>query len=346
MKQAAGGTEFIIIGENIHCTRVVKREGARGGVAPDGRPGVRFPDGDGERWLALPQSIIDSKEFADSQRIKHVMAAVRQGLADGPEAEAARAYVAWMAQRQIDGGADYLDLNVDEISPEVSGRREAMQWLVAAVGPVSSVPLCVDSSDAVVLEAGLDAIDPAWAGGARPMVNSASTERPEVLELVKDRGTPVVLSCTGASMPSGTQDRIERAEEIVGMATDLGLSLDSLHVDPLVIPIGVDPMAGGAFLDAVATIRERYGEEIHITGGVSNISFGLPARRIISDVFLDLCVEAGLDSGIIDPVADVQAALEPDRGSKAYTLARAMLTGEDAFGMQFIGAFRAGELTP
>jgi 5-methyltetrahydrofolate corrinoid/iron sulfur protein methyltransferase len=345
VKQAAGGTQFIIIGENIHCTRIVKREGVRGGVAPDGRPGVRFPGPEGsETWLPLPQSIIDSKEFETSQRIKHVMAAVRQGLADGPEAETARAYVAWMAQRQIDGGADYLDVNVDEISPEVSGRREAMEWLVAAVGPVSSVPLCIDSSDAVVLEAGLDAVDPAWAGGATPMINSASTERPEVLELVKERGTPVVLSCTGASMPSGTQDRIERAEEIIGMATDLGLPLDSLHVDPLVIPIGVDPMAGGAFMDAVRTIRERFGEEIHITGGVSNISFGLPARRIISDVFLDLCVEAGLDSGIIDPVADVAAALNPDREARAYTLARAMLTGEDAFGMAFIEAFRAGEL--
>jgi 5-methyltetrahydrofolate--homocysteine methyltransferase len=113
-------------------------------------------------------------------------------------------------------------------------------------------------------------------------------------------------------------------------------------VDPLVIPIGVDPMAGQAFLDAVATVRERYGEDIHITGGVSNISFGMPARRVITDVFLDLSVESGLDSGIIDPVADVAAALNPDRESEAYALARAMLTGEDAFGMQFIEAYRAG----
>ena len=344
MKQAAGGTQFIIIGENIHCTRVVKREGVRGGVAPDGRPGVRFPDGDGgEAWVPLPESIIESKEFADSGRIKHVMAAVRQGLAGGSEADVAARYVAWMAQRQIDGGADYLDLNVDEISPDMEGRLEAMQWLVAAVGPVSSVPLAIDSSDAAVLEAGLDAVDAGWADGAVPMVNSASTERPEVLELVRDRGTPVVLSCTGASMPTGTQDRIERAEEIIGMATDLDLPLGSLHVDPLVIPIGVDPMAGGAFMDAVSTIRERFGDEIHITGGVSNISFGLPARRVITDVFLDMCVQAGLDSGIIDPVADVAAALDPDRESEAYTLARAMLTGEDAFGMQFIEAYRAGK---
>jgi cobalamin-dependent methionine synthase I len=104
-------------------------------------------------------------------------------------------------------------------------------------------------------------------------------------------------------------------------------------------------MAGQAYLDAVQTIRERFGDDIHITGGVSNISFGLPARRIISDVFLDLCVENGQDSGIIDPVADVHAALNPDRESRAYELARAMLTGEDAYGMRFIEAFRAGELS-
>ena len=59
-------------------------------------------------------------------------------------------------------------------------------------------------------------------------------------------------------------------------------------------------------------IRAEYGPEIHITGGVSNVSFGLPARRIISDVFLDLCVQAGHDSGIVDPVAaDIPAALVP-----------------------------------
>ena len=345
MTDAAGDAPFIIIGENIHCSRVVKRDGARGGIAPDGRPGVRFPDGEaGEAWVPLPASIIESKEFSSSERIKHVMAAVRVGLAGGADAEVAARYVAWMAQRQIAGGAHYLDLNVDEISPEVGGRLEAMQWLVAAVGPASSVPLSIDSSDAAVLEAGLDAIDPTWAEGATPMVNSASTERPEVLELVRQRGTPVVLSCTGASMPSGTQDRIDRAEEIVGMAFDLGLPADSLFVDPLVIPIGVDPMAGSAYLEAVRAIRQRFGADIHITGGVSNISFGLPARRLISDVFLDLSVQAGQDSGIIDPVADVQAALDPDRDSQPYRLAAAMLTGEDAFGMAFIEAYRAGTL--
>jgi len=341
-----GAMAFIIIGENIHCTRVVKRDGPRAGVAPDGRPAVRFPDGEaGEAWLALPASILESSEYTTGGRIKHVMAAVRQGLAGGPEAETASAYLAWMALRQVEGGAAYLDLNVDEIDPDMQGRLEAMTWLVKAVGPVSSVPLSIDSSDAAVLAAGLDAIDPTWAGGATPMLNSASVERPEVLELCSHRGTPVVLSCTGTSMPSGTDDRVERAVQIIGMALDLGLAPDSLYVDPLVIPIGVDPLAGSAYLDAVSSIRKRFGADIHLTAGVSNISFGLPARRLVSDVFLDLCVQAGQDSGIVDPVAaNIVAALAPDRESEPYRLAAAMLTGEDAFGMGFIEAYRAGRL--
>jgi hypothetical protein len=345
MNAGGGAAEFIIIGENIHCSRVVKRDGVRAGVAPDGHPAVRFPDGDaGESWMPLPDAILRSKEFTSGGRIKHVMAAVIVGLAGGAEADLAARYVAWMARRQIVGGAHYLDLNVDEVDPEAAGRVEAMRWLVTAVGPVSSVPLSIDSSDTAVLEAGLDAIDPAWAGGAAPLVNSASVERPEVLGLCKRRGTPVVLSCTGKSMPASTQDRVKRADEIVGLAFELGIPAGSLFVDPLVIPIGVDPVAGGAYLDAVRQIRDRFGPDIHVTGGVSNISFGLPARRLVSDTFLDLCVRAGQDSGIVDPVADIAAALHPDREAEGYRLAAAMLSGEDAFGMAFIEAYRAGRL--
>ena len=87
--------------------------------------------------------------------------------------------------------------------------------------------------------------------------------------------------------------------------------------------------------------------DIHITGGVSNVSFGMPARRLISDVFLDLCVAAGQDSGIVDPVAaDIARALVPDRESATYQLAANLLTGADAFGVEFIEAFRDGRLTP
>jgi hypothetical protein len=346
VRMPGGSGDFVVIGENIHCSRVVRRDGARGGQAPDGRPALRYPAGpDGEVFVPLPESILESSEFSVSGRIKHVMAAARVGLEGGPDAGAAAGYVRWMAERQVARGADYLDLNVDEIDHDVDGRLAAMVWLVKAVGPASRVPLSIDSSDAAVLEAGLAAIDPVWAAGAPALVNSASVERPEILDVVKAHGGPVVLSCTGTVMPTTADERVERAVEIVEMALERSLPLSALHVDPLVIPIGVDPEAGNEYLGAVRAIRERYGPELHITGGVSNVSFGLPARRLISDVFLDLCVQAGQDSGIVDPVAaDLAAALAPDRDGEPYRLAADMLTGVDAFGMEFIDAYRAGRL--
>ena len=336
---------FIVIGENIHTSRVVRRDGARIGETPSGEPGVRVPVDGGEALLPVPSIVRDTREFA-SGRVKHVMVAVLEGMANGPDADIAAAYIRWMAARQIAGGAAYLDLNVDEVSSEVEGRLTAMAWLVGVVGPVSTVPLSIDSSDSAVMTVGLDLYESHWGGGAPPLLNSAAADRVDVLGMAAERGSPVVLSSTGATMPTGTEERMVRAVEMIEMALGHGLILSALHVDPLVIPIGVDAEAGTAYLEAVRQLRERYGPALHITSGVSNVSFGMPARRLISDVFLDMSVQAGQDSGIVDPVAaDVARALAPDRTSESYRLAADLLTGADAFGVEFIEAFRSGRLS-
>ncbi len=335
---------FIVIGENIHTSRVVRRDGSRIAQTASGQPAVRVPVDGGEALLPVAPVIQETREFT-AGRVKHVMAAVLEGMKNGPDADIAAAYVRWMAARQVAGGAAYLDLNVDEVSPDVDGRLGAMAWLVRVVGPFSTVPLSIDSSDSAVMSVGLDLHDPAWVDGAPPLLNSAAADRPDVLELAAQRGSPVVLSSTGASMPTGTAERMARAVEMIEMALAHGLPLSALYVDPLIIPIGVDSDAGSAYLEAVRQLRERYGPELHITGGISNVSFGMPGRRLIGDVFLDLCVLAGQDSGIIDPVAaDVTRALSPDRTSEVYRCAADLLTGADAFGVDFIEAFRSGRL--
>ena len=335
---------FTIIGENIHTSRVVRRDGVRIGETATGQPAVRVPLDGGEAMLPVAPDIQATREFG-AGRVKHVMAAVHEGVTGGPDADLAATYVRWMAARQIAGGAAYLDLNVDEFSPDVDGRLAAMTWLVGVVGPATSVPLSIDSSDPAVMAVALDLYDPAWAGGARPLLNSAAVDRLDVLVLAAERDLPVVLSSTGATMPSGTEERMVRAIEMIDLAVAHGRPLSALHVDPLVIPIGVDAEAGSTYLEAVRQLRDRYGPDLHITGGVSNVSFGMPARRLISDVFLDLCVQAGQDSGIVDPVtADIARALSPDRESEGYRLAADLLTGVDAFGVEFIDAFRGGRL--
>ena len=87
---------------------------------------------------------------------------------------------------------------------------------------MSTVPLSIDSSDTAVMEVGLATLDPGWAGGAPVLLNSAAADRIDVLDLAVAHGYPVVLSSTGATMPSGVEDRLVRAVEMVDHARPAG----------------------------------------------------------------------------------------------------------------------------
>jgi len=333
---------FLVIGENIHATRVLLRSGARVAALPDGRPALPFTDELGvERLLPVPEATLDGT--GERQKVKHVKAAVLAGLAGGPDAELGRGYVRFLARRQAEAGAAYLDLNVDEAGNDLDVRVSAMRWLVAAVENATPAALALDSSAPEVLRAGLES---ATRAGGAPLLNSASLERLDVLDLAAAERCAVVLGAVGErGMPASAQDRVANAERIVEEATRRGMALGALHVDPLVLPVAVEPEVGAWFLEAVRTLRGTYGPEIHLTGGLSNVSFGLPLRKLLNDVFIDLAAEAGADSGIIDPVAsDPRRIFAQDRSTRAYRLAADLLTGRDPYGMEFLAAYRAGEL--
>ena len=218
-----------------------------------------------------------------------------------------------------------------------------MRWLVAAIEDATDVPLALDSSSVAVLRAGLDA---ASRRAGAPLLNSAALDRLDVLDFAAGDGCGVVLSATGTgSMPSNADERVANGRALIDAAVERGLDLAALYVDSLVLPVAVDPEAGRSFLDAVRTLRAAFGAGLHLTGGLSNVSYGLPARRLLNDVFIDLAIAAGADSGIIDPLAnDPRRIAEFDRGSRPYRLASDLLTGADPYGGEFLGAFRAGEL--
>jgi 5-methyltetrahydrofolate--homocysteine methyltransferase len=333
---------FIVIGENIHATRVLLRTGARVTALPDGSPALPFTDEAGEkRLLPVPDGALEGA--GNKQKVKHVKAAVLAGLAGGADAELGRGYVRFLARRQADAGADYLDLNVDEVSNDLAVRVAAMEWLVGAVEDATPAALALDSSAPEVMRAGLAAA--ARAGGA-PLLNSASLERLDVLDLAGSEGCPVVLGAAGASgMPGSAAERVANATRIIEEASRRGVPLGGMHVDALVMPVAVEPEVGAWFLEAVSTLRQAHGSEIHLTGGLSNVSFGLPLRKLLNDVFINLAADAGADSGIIDPVAsDPRRVFAQDRSSRAYAMAADLLTGRDAYGMEFLTAYRAGEL--
>ncbi len=338
------GREFVVIGENIHCTRVVLCSGPRVGAGEDGREGVRFTDASGaSRILPVPDDVKATREYEEG-RIKHVQLALRAAMADGgPDAETGREYLEAMVREQVAAGAHFLDLNVDEISLGRAEQVEAMRWLVAFVEARSPVPVSIDSSGPEILEAGIAA---ASGSAGAPMLNSASLERIEALDLAVASGGPVIVTAAGETgMPTGIDERVANATRIVEAARAKGIEDGRIYVDPLIFPISVDPEYGQHSLEAIRRLRESLGPEIRVTGGISNVSFGIPQRRLVNDAFLLLAIEAGADSGIVDPLTTSPArSLALDRSSRPVRLALDALTGADPYCREYIKAWRAGEL--
>ncbi len=337
------GTPFLVVGENIHATRILKRAGRHAAELPDGSVGIGFEGPDGAR-LVLPvhPSLVAARDFGQG-KIKHVASAIRWGLEGGDQAGTAAAYIQVLAARQERTGADWLDLNADEIASDSETRARGMTWLVETVEATAGVPVSIDSSDVAVLAAGVAA---STQPRGRLLLNSASIERPEVLDLAAVSGCAVILAASSAGgMPADAGERVANAAGLIEAAIARGIPAERLFVDPLVLPVAVAPEAPGYVLEAARRLRAEYGDAIHLTGGLSNVSFGMPERRLLNDTFIDLAAEAGIDSGIIDPVAsDLARVFGADRGSEPYRLAADMLLGRDPFGGEYVLAFREGRL--
>ena len=336
--------DFTIIGENIHATRVVLRNGRKAVTLDDGTEAVPFEDeSGGQRHLTVPDSFKETQAYEQGQ-IKHFMVAMHKGIGDDPdEREEGAAYVHYEARRQAAAGAHFLDLNVDEISYDIKVQKRAMAWLVGAVEEVSSLPLSVDSSSPDIIAAGLTE----YAGRAgRPMVNSVALERLETLDLVKEYDARVIVTAAGADgMPQDDEERVANVGAVMDAVQAAEIPLSDVYIDCIVFPISVSGEYGPHYLNAVSAVRETYGPEVHITGGLSNVSFGLPKRKLINDTFIHLAIEAGIDAGIMDPIqSKMERVIELDLDTERVGLARDMLLGRDDFCMTYIQAFRDGRL--
>lgn len=338
------GLEFIIIGENVHTTRVVRRKGKLVTNNDDGVESIRYLDRNKKRrYLVIPDSIKKTQDYEEG-RIKHVKIAIQAAMSgQNPNAGEGLEYLMRLVQRQLGAGADYLDLNVDEVSLHLEEQKAAMRWLVQTVQKMCSIPLSVDSSNTEIIHAGLEASD---GRDDQPMLNSAAPERLETLDLAKQYRTKVIVQAASVDgMPENAEERLSNASFMVDKALDNGIPIHDIFIDPVIFPISVDSQYGNHCFDAIRQIREKYGPGLHISGGFSNASFGLPCRRLINDVFMMLAIEAGADSGIIDPVtSDPRKILALDRQSTPYKLAEDMLLGRDEYCANFIKAYRKGEL--
>jgi 5-methyltetrahydrofolate--homocysteine methyltransferase len=178
------------------------------------------------------------------------------------------------------------------------------------------------------------------------MVNSVSLERKDAVEIAKSAGAVVIAAASGeASMPTDKEERIANLKSLTTLLEGSGFSASQIHLDPLVFPVSVDPNNGRMILETIEELRKAYGGEIHFAPGLSNISYGMPNRKLINQVFTCLCVKRGLDGGIVDPIQINQGALDAlDPNSERFKLTEAFLTGQDHYGMNYISAVRSGKL--
>ena len=336
--------KFIIIGENIQCTRQLKRAGKHIVESSDVRGAIIYQAGNQQKRLPIPGNFLERADWQNGF-IKHCAVAIWQGMhGQEQDSKAGIEYLKAIALKQEKAGAAFLDVNVDEFSVDINERVNAMKWIIPILQESSPLPLSIDSSNEAVIKAGLNACDRAK---GRYMLNSVSLERINLLEIVAEYKPAVIVSAAGKeALPSSSEECLSNLKKLIPEIMARSIEISWIYCDPLVYTISTDPQNGIMLLNSVAALRKEYGSQIYITGGLSNISFGMPNRKLINRVFTYLFMENGGDSGIIDPVqinADILQAMNPE--TESFKLAKALLLGEDAYGMNYISAYREGKLT-
>jgi 5-methyltetrahydrofolate--homocysteine methyltransferase len=205
-------------------------------------------------------------------------------------------YIKNQAAVQVEAGADILDINVG--FPQVD-ERAAMVNAVVAVQSTTDAPLQIDSSDASVIEAALRVYN------GKPIINSVNGEAESlerVLPLAKKYGAAIVgLTLDGDGIPRTAAGRLAIAGRIVNAALGYGIPREDVIIDCLTLTAGAEQESAYAAVEAIALVKERL--NVKTVLGVSNISFGLPARDKMNRVFLTLAMGAGLDYAIVNPNA-------------------------------------------
>ena len=252
----------------------------------------------------------------------------RKSIAEAVEKRDAE-FIRNIAREQAEAGARYIDVNAGTfLAQEV----DYLCWLVEAVQEEVDLPLSLDSPNPGALSEAIKHHK------GEPMVNSISLEKDRfqsLLPVITSQPCSVVALCMAeTSMPTTVEERVQVGSELIKKLTDEGVPLEKIYVDPLVQPVSVDIGMGIATLGAIYKIMNDF-PGVNTICGLSNISFGLPERRLINRNFLALCMAYGLSAAILDPT---------DNQLMATLLAVEMLLGRDEYCENFINAYQNGRI--
>ncbi len=238
-------------------------------------------------------------------------------------------FIQSLARSQAEAGAAWIDVNA---GTPTDREPDDLVWLVQTVQAAVDKPLCLDSANPAALAAALPHVTQA------PLINSISGEQARitgVLPLAAQAGGGVIaLAMDDKGIPPAVEGRLAIVQRLIGLTREAGIPDEKVYVDPLVMTIGASGDAGRVALGTVRAVKAEF-PKVHFTSGLSNVSYGLPARSLINRAFLTLMLEAGLDTAIADP---------QDRELRKAMLAAEAVLGLDRHCLNYTRAFRAGLL--
>jgi len=232
-----------------------------------------------------------------------------------------------LALKQTESGSTWLDVNA---GTRPDKEPEDLIWLIENIQSVVDIPLALDSANPKALSVAIQAVN------KTPMINSISGEPDrleKILPLVAEHGCEVIaLAIADKKIPETVEKRIEVIEMVLKATRASGVPDDKVYVDPLVMTIATVNDGAMIACDTMRAVHDKY-PDVHFTMGLSNISFGLPARKQINRTFLTLAMQAGLDSAILDPM---------DQELRAAILTTELILGKDKHCLNYVKASRTG----
>jgi len=234
------------------------------------------------------------------------------------------------AGAQLEAGADYVDVNAGTFGPE--REPDLLCWLVKTIQDKYDCRLSLDSPNPKAIESALKLHK------GKALINSISLGKKRfesLLPLVRDYGADVIAMCADdEGMPAELEKKVKIAGELVEKLTASGVPLENIYIDTLVHPIATDHTYGKVVLQAIERIMQQF-PGVHTVIGLSNVSYGLPFRFQLNQIYLVLAMGRGLDAAILDPT---------DKRLMANLITAEALLGLDEYCMNYIQAHQSGKL--
>jgi 5-methyltetrahydrofolate--homocysteine methyltransferase len=234
------------------------------------------------------------------------------------------------ATRQAAAGANYLDINGGD--PRAGREAENMAWLIEIAQACTDLPVAVDSANSDAARVGLSK------ARGKPILNSISLEADRLEPLSALAGEydclVVALLMGHDGPPRCLDDRLRNAEKLIARLLSVGRKIDEIIVDPCFFPISADAASGREVMQSISAIRQKW-PGVHCGGGLSNISYGLPERRLVNLAALAVAIHHGMDAALVDPTQE---------GVMSTIYASEAVAGADEFCMNYVSAAREGKL--